>query len=162
MFDPVRICEILNEEGVRYVVIGGVASIMHGSTFSTVDLDLVADHRRDNLERLARALDRLDAEIRTGDESFPMRLDVDTLERITVMLNLSTAFGNLDIAFESAGPLASFDDWEPKSSTMAMSEGLVVHVGALDDLIESKRAANRPKDRLALPYLESLRDQLDD
>lgn len=38
-------------------------------------------------------------------------------------------------------------------------EGVEISVAALDDIIESKRAAGRPKDREALPYLESLRDE---
>ena len=33
-------------------------------------------------------------------------------------------------------------------------------VAGLDDIIDSKSAANRPKDQMALPYLESLRDEL--
>jgi hypothetical protein len=33
-------------------------------------------------------------------------------------------------------------------------------VASLDDVIDSKRAANRPKDQMALPYLESLRDEI--
>jgi hypothetical protein len=36
----------------------------------------------------------------------------------------------------------------------------MVLVASLDDIIDSKRAANRPKDQMALPYLESLRDEL--
>ena len=41
-----------------------------------------------------------------------------------------------------------------------ISEGVSVHIAALDDIIASKTAANRPKDQRSLPYLESLRDQL--
>ena len=43
MFDPVRICEILNEEGVDYVVVGGFASVVHGSSLPTQDIDVVPD-----------------------------------------------------------------------------------------------------------------------
>lgn len=39
---------------------------------------------------------------------------------------------------------------------------VVVGVASLDDIIDSKRAANRPRDQMALPYLESLRDELRD
>ena len=46
-----------------------------------------------------------------------------------------------------------------RAIVVAISDGVSVHVAALDDVIDSKRAANRPKDLLALPYLESLRDQ---
>ena len=41
MFDPVRICEILNEERVEYVVVGGFASVVHGSSLPTQDIDVV-------------------------------------------------------------------------------------------------------------------------
>ena len=41
MFDPVRICQILNEEGVAYVIVGGFASVVHGSSLPTQDIDVV-------------------------------------------------------------------------------------------------------------------------
>ena len=41
-----------------------------------------------------------------------------------------------------------------------IADDVEISIGALDDIIESKRAADRPKDREALPYLESLRDEM--
>jgi hypothetical protein len=41
-----------------------------------------------------------------------------------------------------------------------IAEGLIVSVASLDDIIDSKKTANRAKDHLSLPYLESLRDEL--
>ena len=35
MFDPVRICEVLNEEGVEYIIIGGFAAVIYGSSLPT-------------------------------------------------------------------------------------------------------------------------------
>jgi hypothetical protein len=32
MFDPIRMCEVLNDEGVDYVIVGGFASVAHGSS----------------------------------------------------------------------------------------------------------------------------------
>ena len=48
MFDPVGICRILNEAGVEFVVVGGFASVIHGSSLPTQDIDVVPS--RDQLE----------------------------------------------------------------------------------------------------------------
>ena len=44
---------------------------------------------------------------------------------------------------------------------MDIDDGLVVRVAALKSVIDSKRAAGRPKDTAALPYLESLQAETD-
>ncbi len=46
------------------------------------------------------------------------------------------------------------------ASSEEVSDGLFIRVASLDDIIASKRAANREKDLRGLPYLESLRDVL--
>ena len=160
MFDPVRICEILNEERVRYVVVGGIATVMRGSSLPTRDLDVVPDRRADNVENLARALQRMHAKVRTGDEALDARIDAEFLSGSTFMLNLTSDLGDLDIAFRPAGPLEDYDAWRTGAMEMSIAEGVIVLVASLDDIIASKRAANRPKDIAALPLLESLRDQL--
>lgn len=68
MFDPVRICQILNEEDVAYVIVGGFASVVHGSSLPTQDIDVVPSRQPDNLDRLGRALRRMNAMIRTGGD----------------------------------------------------------------------------------------------
>lgn len=161
MFDPVRICEILNEEGVRYVVVGGIATVMHGSTLSTQDIDLVPDRSDNNLAALARALQRLNVRIRTEDESVAVKIDEQFLRNSTFMLNLVSDCGDIDIAFQPSGPLEGYEGWKRGAIELSIGTGVMVWVAALDDVVASKRAANRPKDRAALPYLESLRDQLE-
>ncbi len=76
------------------------------------------------------------------------------------MLNLVSEYGELDLTFAPAGPLEGFSAWNEHASTMNIALGLDVRVAALDDVIDSKPAADRPKDRLALPFLESLRDEI--
>lgn len=46
MFDPRPICRILNDEGVNYVVVGGLAAIVHGSPLPTEDIDVVPERER--------------------------------------------------------------------------------------------------------------------
>ncbi len=162
MFDPVRICEILNDEAVDYVIVGGFASVVHGSPLPTRDIDVVPSRRSDNLERLAQALRRMNAMIRTDREPVPVLIDGPFLEAMPLMLNLVTDFGDLDLTFAPSGPLGGFDEWNANALVVEVSEGTSVAIAALDDIIESKRAANRLKDQMALPYLESLREQIED
>ena len=79
-----------------------------------------------------------------------------------MMLNLVTDFGEMDLTFVPAGRAGGYEGWRVSATREELSEGLTVQIAALDDIIDSKRAANRPKDQRSLPYLESLRDQLRD
>ena len=160
MFDPVAICTILNDEGVEYVVVGGFASVIRGSSLPTRDIDIVPSRSAANLDRLGRALRRMGAKIRTEDEPVSAPLDGPFLANMPLMLNLVTDFGEMDLTFVPAGRAGGFDGWRLAATEEEVSDGLNVVVASLDDIIDSKRAANRPKDKLALPYLESLRDEL--
>jgi hypothetical protein len=100
------------------------------------------------------------AQIRTAGDPVTAPLDGPFLANMQLMLNLITEFGELDLTFTPSGELGGFDEWKAHAMIVDISEGLAVAVAALDDVIASKRAANRPKDQMALPYLESLRDQL--
>jgi len=162
MFDPVRICQILNEEGVAYVIVGGFASVVHGSSLPTQDIDVVPSRQQDNLDRLGRALRRMNAMTRTSGDPVPAPIDGPFLANMPVMLNLVTDLGDVDLTFTPSGGLGGFDEWSAHALSVEIAEGLSVRIASLDDIIDSKRAANRPKDQMALPYLESLRDQLRD
>lgn len=161
MFDPVRICRVLNEEHVDYVVVGGFAAVVRGSSLPTRDIDIVPSRAPDNLERLGRALRRMGARIRTDGDPVPAPLDGAFLSNMPFMLNLVTEFGEMDLTFVPAGRAGEYEGWRTGATQEEVSDGLLVLVAALDDVIDSKRAANRPKDLMALPYLESLRDELD-
>lgn len=162
MFDPVRICTILNEEGVDYVIVGGFAAVVHGSSLPTRDIDVVPSRTPNNLDRLARALKRMNAMIRTEGDPVSAPLDRPFLANMPLMLNLVTDLGEMDLTFAPSGGLGGFDEWDAHAIVVEIADGLEVHIAALDDIIASKVAANRPKDQRSLPYLESLRDQIDE
>ncbi|SDC39407.1 hypothetical protein [Nocardioides lianchengensis] len=65
VFDPAAIVEVLNEHGVRYVVIGGYAATVHGAARPTLDIDVTPEQSAGNLDRLAAAMRELGAKIRT-------------------------------------------------------------------------------------------------
>ena len=153
-------CRILNDENVDYVVLGGFAANLLGSPITTRDLDVIPDRAKDNLDRLGRALTRMNAKIRIAGEPVATKIDGPFLVNMPHMLNLVTDFGDLDLTFTPAGRAGDYAGWRLHSSPALIDEGLVVEVASLDDIIDSKQAANRAKDHLSLPYLESLRDEI--
>jgi hypothetical protein len=159
-FDPRLICRALNDAGVQYVVVGGFAAVVHGSPLPTSDVDLVPERGEDNLDRLSGALQAIGAKLRTADGPVDAPIDAAFLAAMPFMLNLTTDHGDLDLTFEPAGPLRGYDDWNRDAKDVEIAPGLVIRVASLDAVIGSKRAAGRPKDERALPYLESLRDQV--
>ena len=159
-FNPFEMCRILNEEKVDYVILGGFAAILRGSPITTRDLDVIPDRALENLDRLGRALTRMNAMIRISGEPVPTKIDGAFLANMPHMLNLVTDFGDLDLTFTPAGQAGDYAGWKSSATSELIDEGLVVSVASLDDIIDSKQTANRAKDHVALPYLESLRDEL--
>ena len=160
MFDPLRICAILLEEEVEFVVLGGFAAIVRGSSLPTKDIDVIPSRDRMNLDRLGRALTRMNAMIRISGDPVSTKIDGGFLANMPNMLNLVTDFGEMDLTFSPAGSTGDFEGWKKSATLEVIDDELTVLVASLDDIIDSKRAANRPKDQMALPYLESLRDEI--
>lgn len=133
---------------------------MRGSSLPTKDIDVIPSRDRLNLDRLGRALTRMNAKTRISGEPVPTKIDGGFLANMPLMLNLVTDFGEMDLTFSPAGSTGDFDGWRRGATSEEIEEGLTVLVASLDDVIDSKRAANRPKDQMALPYLESLRDEI--
>ncbi len=159
-FDPRLICQALNDEGVEYVVLGGFAAAIHGSPLPTSDVDIVPSRDKENLDRLGRALTRLNAKIRTEAGPIETKIDGGFLAAMTLMVNLTTQYGDVDVTFTPAGPRLDYAGWNEGADDVEIADGLSIRVASLDDVISSKRAAGRDKDMKALPYLESLRDEL--
>ena len=160
MFDPVRICTILLEEEVEFIVLDGFAAVVRGSSLPTRDIDVIPSRDPSNLDRLGRALTRMNAMIRISGDPVPTKIDGGFLANMPNMLNLVTDFGEMDLTFSPAGSAGDFEGWKKGATLEVIDDGLTVLVASLDDIIDSKRAANRPKDQMALPYLESLRDEI--
>lgn len=77
-----------------------------------------------------------------------------------LLLNLTTDYGNIDLTFEPAGARADHEAWNRDPIHVPIVNSPIVGVASLKAVIDSEPAAGRPKDRAALPYLESLFDQL--
>ncbi len=154
-FDPETVLATFDRHAVRFVVIGGLAASLYGSPHVTFDLDVTPDSSLDNLSRLATALRELDARIRTEgvEGGLPFACSAEFLSRVTT-LNLTTAAGNVDIAFAPSGT-RGYHDLVVRARTLDI-RGTRFAVAALEDVIRSKEAADRPKDRVVLPALRAL------
>jgi hypothetical protein len=154
-FDPRAIFDVLERHGVRYVVIGGVAAILHGAAHVTTDVDVVPQDARDNLERLSDTLKEIHARIRVSGEpdGVPFDLSAESLARVRIW-NLQTDIGDLDVTFEPSGT-HGYDDLKRDAVVMRLRSGNVP-VASLADVIRSKEAADRPRDRAVLPGLRAL------
>lgn len=162
-FDPVRMLSALTKEKVRFVLIGGMAAVLHGDVGVTIDLDVVPDREAANLERLARALRRLGARIRTEGQPEGLAFDcsAEFFRNLSPdsIVNMTTQAGDLDVTFCPSGT-QGFQDLRRDAIEIEAAESLHIMVASLADVIRSKEAAGREKDRLALPRLRRLLDRL--
>jgi hypothetical protein len=158
ILDPEGIFHALAARELRYVLIGGLAGTLHGSPLRTNDADICPARDTDNLRRLALALEDLDARLTAKDTSEGVRFpyEAEFLSRVS-LLNLITRFGFVDVSFEPSGT-EGYDDLIRHAVVYDL--GVQVTVASLDDVIRSKRAANRPKDHAAFPELEALREEI--
>jgi hypothetical protein len=162
-FDPERMLSALAAECVEFVLIGGMAAILHGDVGVTIDLDVVPDRETANLERLARALRALGARIRTEGEPEWLAFDCSAHSFANLspdsIVNMTTEAGDLDVTFRPSGT-QGFRDLRRDAIEIEAADRLHILVASLADIIRSKEAAGREKDRLALPRLRRLLDRL--
>jgi hypothetical protein len=156
-----ELLQLLDRNGVRYVVVGGLAATVHGATRVTFDIDLVPEWTEGNLERLATALKEAGAELQAPGSSAASAFPIDaTSFRQFAVSTWRTRLGDLDVIIgtptATRGVLARFDSLEPRA-VKREAFGVTVLVAALDDIIESKQALSRESDLVALPELHRLR-----
>src|SRR6266850_6682042 len=102
MFNPRPILGVLARHQVRFVVIGGVAASLQGSTTITNDFDICYARDRENLERLAAALMELEATLRGVREPVAFRLDARTL-KAGLNFTFETKYGPFDCLGAASG-----------------------------------------------------------
>ncbi len=140
--DAERIFAALDAHAVDYVVVGGIAVQAHGHVRMTNDLDLIPSPRPQNLERLAAALNELQARVlNPGAEH--LKIDAGMLPRATLW-QFATAHGDVDVLHDAPGT-APFAQLRERALVIALS-GRPIPIAGRDDLISMKRASARPVD----------------
>ena len=145
-FNPLQAQQVamaFNEAGVDYLFIGKSAAILLGFPGTTQDVDIFPARSPENGKRIVVALRKIGFEINP------------VLEREIVagkdFVQLKSGPFDVDLVFAPDG-ISSFED----ARTRGVTEG-IFRVANLRDIIASKRASGRQKDRIELPMLESFR-----
>ncbi|MEW6456691.1 MAG: hypothetical protein AB1410_08285 [Acidobacteriota bacterium] len=143
----IELVEIFNKHNVKYLFIGKGAATLYGYPGTTQDIVIFPKNSEENCSNLIRALkelefdvdDKLEEAIREGKDFIQIR------------------FGPfpLDIVFAPNG-IESFDEAQKRSEII---DGRFP-CASIDDIIASKRAAKRQRDKEELPRLEAFRDEL--
>jgi len=155
VLDAGKIFEALDRHGVEYVLIGGMAVQTHGHVRTTNDADLIPSPDPGNLERLAAALNDLDARVlNPGHEDEPVTSGM--LPKATIW-QLSTPHGGVDVLHEVPGG-RGFADLRSDALVVELG-GSTIPVAGLDDLIRMKVARGRPVDLEDVAPLTELHDR---
>ena len=119
---------------VRYVVIGGVASGLHGVPRATFDLDILIEASTGNAERLLTAL---------TDAGFGTAALTDAQDVVAHEITVFNDRVRIDVQTRTPG--LSFQDAWHRRKTVTY-QGQDFFIASREDLIASKRAAGREVD----------------
>jgi len=142
-----RLTEVFEKHKIRYLFIGKGAAILYGYPGTTQDIDIFPEKTEANCMGILDALKELGFE-----------MDEELEGAITSGKDFIQIRGGpipLDLVFAPDG-IESFDRAEMRK---ALIDGKFP-CASIDDIIESKKAAKRQRDREELPRLEAFRDEL--
>lgn len=152
------ILQELVEGGVEFLLIGGVAVGYHGHIRATKDVDVVPASDRENLQRLAKVLQRLDARVE-GAEEFDKGELPDPLDPAVLELGgnwvLATRLGRLDV-MQWIGEWPLWEELSPQAIEDSIAD-LQIKIVSYEDLIRLKELAGRPEDLADLQHLQEAR-----
>jgi predicted nucleotidyltransferase len=154
--DLAQIIPPLVRAKVDFILIGGMAAILHGSARVTFDVDLVYSRTPENIEHLAAALAPHAPYLRDAPPNLPFAWDAKTICS-GLNFTLTTGVGDVDLFGELAGG-ETYRDLLPHSFDV---DAFGVRFKCLDlpTLIRIKEAASRPKDREAVAELRVLLEE---
>ena len=133
---------------VEFVIIGGLAAVLHGAPVTTADIDIVHRKTPDNIRRMLDVLLPLHARFRADPRNLPPTASALGGQGHVL---LDSDLGPIDALCE-IGPGQDYDWLLPRSDTLTRGDRSV-RVVDLPTLIALKVAAGRLKDRLTIPIL---------
>jgi hypothetical protein len=133
-----------NDADVRYLVVGAYAVIHYTEPRYTKDLDIWIEPSRRNAERARRALASFGAPVAD--------LEIDDLCNPDLVFQIGIEPNRIDIIM-GLGRLVFADAWGRAEQTTY--GGIPIRILGIEDLVASKREADRPQDRFDIARLEA-------
>jgi hypothetical protein len=156
LFAPVF--EALTRSGTRYVVVGGVATILHGYVRGTTDVDVVLDLAGTGAARAIEELQRIGYQpqvpVRAADFADAATRESWANDRGMVVFSMFSDANPIVVDLFVRAPMDFEELWG--RSELRQLEGGSVRVACLGDLIRLKRAAGRPQDLADVAELEAV------
>ena len=143
----------LSENEIEFILVGGMAAVLHGAPVTTQDIDIVHKRTEQNVHKLLDLLRELDASYRgqpKGRKLFPTAKSLLGKGHH----NLKTRLGPMDLLCELELD-QGFEQLEPFTTRFSYGD-ISISVVELPKLIELKKMTGRAKDRLMLPILVSI------
>ena len=136
--------KVLLKGKIDFVLIGGFAGVVHGSTLITQDLDICAAITEEQVAKLRAALKDLHPRHRMNPGAKHSFLEYPPEIKGTNNIYLETDLGILDILSRTQ-PAGDFAEIKGRSSEISLY-GYKCRVISIEDLILVKEAMKRPKD----------------
>lgn len=157
MSDLQRLLQRLDDAGIPFVLVGGYAAVLYGSSLVTRDVDVCAVLTPANVGKLRDAFRDFHPvhRLSSPEQSF---VDVPEPGAALDNLYLRTDLGTLDLL----GSISGVGDYERVARDAVEVElfGRRVRAISLDDLIAAKEALGRDKDLMAAKELRAIREKL--
>jgi hypothetical protein len=150
-----KLLQILIDAEIRFVIVGGFAGVLHGSSLVTRDLDICSVLTDENIARLRHALRDLNPTHRISSARLSFLEDSSPGAKWN-NLYLQTDLGALDILSSITG-VGDFDRIDSNAVQIKLFD-CDVRVISVDDLITAKEALGREKDKLAATELRAVRE----
>ena len=149
----------LNESGTRYVVVGGVATVLHGYARLTADVDLILDFEREAAARAMRALAAIGLRPRVpvdpedfADERIRNGWVREKGMRVFSLFKPDDPLLSVDVFAEHP---VDFEGLHERAEVCDL-DAVPVRIASIPDLIHLKRLADRPRDREDVEKLEEI------
>lgn len=155
MQDLNLLLKTLLAHNLDFIMVGGFAAVVHGSSRVTKDLDITMLMSPENIDNLRLALKDLEPRHRMNPSHKPSFLDEPKNLSDIKNIYLETNAGILDVVTLDK-EFGSFEELKSRAMTVSLF-GYNCLVISLDDLIRIKEKMSRPKDLIVLEELKALK-----